>query len=259
MLNYTLKTHTQFKLISIHWQRKIFHNTGDSRKDGTPESARILSQSESNLRGPIGEGSVNIEIRSQQDNNAKTIGGAKSTEVLNRPSSHLHPSRGFYRQFSGNGGMNPSVSVVNLRSTDSSSPVGRLLPGGSVDDMNPRRGNLTPEGRYFQNRVTGPPNLSSGRNSAAALAMTAPQLKRVLSNEMLAPKSRSVENLYEGRMIRSSNSEISLQPRALYPDGRPLGGASAGGHHTNPRMKGTKSEQVLTKIGKLEKVISKFC
>ena len=234
----------------------VFSIGGDSGKDGTAESARILSQSESNLRNTIGDGSVNIEIR-QQDYN-RQIGGAKSADMLNRlaaSTSHLHPTRNMYRP---HGGMNPSVSVVNLRS-DSSSPIagGRLMPGGSVDEVN-RRQTLTPEGRYFQNRIVGPPNLAiggrNGNSTANLSAITAPQLKRVLSNEMLAPKSRSVENLYaEGRM-RSSNSEISLQPRALYPaDSAGHGGVSSG-HHTNPRMKGTKSEQVLTKIVKLEKV-----
>ena len=183
--------------------------------------------------------------------------------MLNRlaaSTSHLHPTRNMSRPL---GGMNPSVSVVNLRA-DSSSPIGgRLMPGGSVDEVN-RRGTLTPEGRYFQNRIVGPPNLATGGrngNSTANLsAITAPQLKRVLSNEMLAPKSRSVENLYaEGRM-RSSNSEISLQPRALYTADSAVGGNGgvSSGYHTNPRMKGTKSEQVLTKIGKLEKVRNIF-
>ena len=81
------------------------------------------------------------------------------------------------------------------------------------------------------NRITGPPT-----------SRPTPQLRRVLSNEKLAPKSRSVENLYEQQRIRSSNSEISLQPRTIYSD------------QYSSRIKGTKSEQVLTKIGKLEKV-----
>ena len=253
---------------------------GDSRKDGSPESARILSQSETNLRllpggsgngsggganggNAVGEGSVNIEIR--QQGHGGGVASSKSSEMLHRYHPHYLRNTGaaagggLYR-----GGWNPSVSVVNLRSSADSPPVGGR--------------NLSTPPNFHQNRIVGPPPTvvipptpTAGANLTRAqqLAAAAPQLKRVLSNEMLAaaaaPKSRSVENLYETRLMaamRSSNSEISLQPRILYPDaviggssGALLGGgAGIGGSHTNPRMKGTKSEQVLTKIGKLEKV-----
>ena len=45
-----------------------------------------------------------------------------------------------------------------------------------------------------------------------------------------------------GVCLKPSNSEISLQPRALYLD------------PPHSRLKSTQSEQVLTKIGRLEKV-----
>ena len=67
-----------------------------------------------------------------------------------------------------------------------------------------------------------------------------PQLRRVLSNDKLAPKSRSVENLFEAR-LRKATSEMSLQPRPGYQE-------------TSSRLKGTSSEQVLTRIGKQDKV-----
>lgn len=89
-----------------------------------------------------------------------------------------------------------------------------------------------PSSRFF-NRMTGPPNVNK----------LPPQLNRVLSNDKLSPKSRSVENLYDQRLgLKSSNSEISLQPRGLYLDGP---------HY---KLKTTQSEQFLTKIGRKEKV-----
>ena len=82
--------------------------------------------------------------------------------------------------------------------------------------------------------MTGPPNVHK----------LPPQLNRVLSNDKLSPKSRSVENLSDQRQLserlKSANSEISLQPRPLYLD--------------QQRLKSTMSEQVLTKIGRTEKV-----
>jgi len=110
------------------------------------------------------------------------------------------------------------------------------MAGGSVDELRytQRHSHTQSEhAKYFQNRITGPP--MGGKLT--------PQLRRVLSNEKLAPKSRSVENLYNDHRIRSTNSEISLQPRHVYAD------------HYGTRIKDrTQSEQVLTKIGKLEKV-----
>ena len=89
-----------------------------------------------------------------------------------------------------------------------------------------------PSSRFF-NRMTGPPNVNK----------LPPQLNRVLSNDKLSPKSRSVENLYDQRLgLKSSNSEISLQPRGLYLDGP---------HY---KLKTAQSEQFLTKIGRKEKV-----
>ena len=93
-------------------------------------------------------------------------------------------------------------------------------------------GGPRPSSRFF-NRMTGPPNVNK----------LPPQLNRVLSNDKLSPKSRSVENLYDQRLgLKSSNSEISLQPRGLYLDSP---------HY---KLKTTQSEQFLTKIGRKEKV-----
>ena len=74
-----------------------------------------------------------------------------------------------------------------------------------------------------------------------------PQLNRVLSNDKLSPKSRSVENLYDHRLsgsgLKAANSEISLQQpgQGLY-------------HGSSRPLKSTQSEQVLTKIGRTDKV-----
>ena len=87
--------------------------------------------------------------------------------------------------------------------------------------------------RIYQTKLTGPP--VSGKDPTHAS-----QLRRVLSNDKLAQKSRSVDNLFEAR-LRKATSEISLQPRAGY-------------NEHNARLKGTSSEQVLKRIGKQEKV-----
>eukprot|EP00092_Neocalanus_flemingeri_P106006 GFUD01135959.1.p1 GENE.GFUD01135959.1~~GFUD01135959.1.p1 ORF type:complete len:966 (-),score=163.01 GFUD01135959.1:94-2991(-) len=197
----------------------------------------VLSQSETNLRRiGDGSGSINIEIRQP------------GIDALSKSSEHLlYGGRGVNRP--SKVPMSHSVSVVNLRaSTD------HLNQGRSGDGLNallrqrtnsfgastgvglkPNKSLLHSENnsRFFQNRISGPPNANK----------ISPQLNRVLSNEKLSPKSRSVENLYDQRLaIKPSNSEISLQPRALYLD------------PPHSRLKSTQSEQVLTKIGRLEKV-----
>ena len=115
-----------------------------------------------------------------------------------------------------------------------------LFPGGkasksvvSLRQKTESGGGGRPSSRFF-NRMTGPPNVNK----------LPPQLNRVLSNDKLSPKSRSVENLYDQRLgLKSSNSEISLQPRGLYLDSP---------HYK--QLKATQSEQFLTKIGRKEKV-----
>merc|ERR1719474_1907100 len=214
---------------SLHSSDYSYPRTrGDDRK---------LSQSETNLRRiGDGSGSINIEIRQP------------GTDVLSKSSEHL--------LYGGRGGpsrqskvpMSPSVSVVNLRASSD-----QLNQGRSVDGLNallrqrtnsfgtqsgvvlrPNKSLFPPENNSrFLQKISGPPNANK----------ISPQLNRVLSNEKLSPKSRSFENLYDQRTpIKPSNSEISLQPRALYLD------------TPHSRLKSTQSEQVLTKIGRLEKV-----
>eukprot|EP00090_Calanus_glacialis_P000862 TRINITY_DN10610_c0_g1_i2.p1 TRINITY_DN10610_c0_g1~~TRINITY_DN10610_c0_g1_i2.p1 ORF type:complete len:989 (-),score=168.99 TRINITY_DN10610_c0_g1_i2:2508-5474(-) len=213
---------------SLHSSDYSYPRTrGDDRK--------VLSQSETNLRRiGDGSGSINIEIRQP------------GTDVLSKSSEHLlYGGRGLNRP--SKVPMSPSVSVVNLRASSD-----QLNQGRSVDGLNallrqrtnsfgtssgvvlrPNKSLLNSENSRFFQKISGPPNANK----------ISPQLNRVLSNEKLSPKSRSFENLYDQRSaIKPSNSEISLQPRALYLDPP----------HT--RLKSTQSEQVLTKIGRLEKV-----
>jgi len=213
---------------SLHSSDYSYPRTrGDDRK---------LSQSETNLRRiGDGSGSINIEIRQP------------GTDALSKSSEHLlYGGRGLSRP--SKVPTSPSVSVVNLRASSD-----QLNQGRSVDGLNallrrrtdsfgtqsgvvlrPNKSLFPSENnsRFFQ-KISGPPNANK----------ISPQLNRVLSNEKLSPKSRSFENLYDQRTpIKPSNSEISLQPRALYLD------------TPHSRLKSTQSEQVLTKIGRLEKV-----
>ena len=191
-----------------------------------------LSQSETNLK-KIGDnsGSINIEIRQQPG----VEGLSRSTEQLG------------YRGGGGGGGRPhkvPHTSVVNLRSSSDKLRAGRSVDGlhallrqrtERTESLGGLQAQTRPNNsKFFQNRlIAGPPNVHK----------LPPQLNRVLSNDKLSPKSRSVENLYDQRLaMKPSNSEISLQPRAMYLDS------------SQYKLKSTQSEQVLTKIGRTEKV-----
>ena len=195
---------------------------------GSGEYALSPARSETNLRkvsGPGDSGSVNIEIRQQQAG-AGQGAGHRSTE-------QLQPGPGKQAR---------STSVVNLRSSSER----QLAAGRSVDGLNALFRQRTdsaasshrpPASRFFPARVTGPPTATASK--------LPPQLSRVLSNDKLAPKSRSVENLYDQRLgLKPASSEISLQPRGLYLD------SGAGGG----RLQAAQSEQLLTRIGRREKV-----
>ena len=203
---------------------------------GSGEYALSPARSETNLRkvsGPGDSGSVNIEIRQQQAGAGAGQGAGQGAG--HRSTEQLHPGPGKQAR---------STSVVNLRSGSER----QLAAGRSVDGLNalfrqradsaassqPRPG---PASRFFPARVTGPPTATASK--------LPPQLSRVLSNDKLAPKSRSVENLYDQRLgLKPASSEISLQPRGLYLD------SGAGGG----RLQAAQSEQLLTRIGRREKV-----
>ena len=207
-----------------------------STEDSQASLTRVLaplSQSETNLK-KIGDnsGSINIEIRQQPG----VEGLSRSTEQLG------------YR--GGGGGRPhkvPHTSVVNLRSSSDKLRAGRSVDGlhallrqrtertERTESLGGLQAQTRPNNsKFFQNRlIAGPPNVHK----------LPPQLNRVLSNDKLSPKSRSVENLYDQRLaMKPSNSEISLQPRAMYLDSPQY------------KLKSTQSEQVLTKIGRSEKV-----
>ena len=197
---------------------------------GSGEYALSPARSETNLRkvsGPGDSGSVNIEIRQQQ------AGAGAGQGAGHRSTEQLHPGPGKQAR---------STSVVNLRSSSER----QLAAGRSVDGLNALFRQRTdsaasshrpPASRFFPARVTGPPTATASK--------LPPQLSRVLSNDKLAPKSRSVENLYDQRLgLKPASSEISLQPRGLYLDS----GAGAG------RLQAAQSEQLLTRIGRREKV-----
>ena len=197
---------------------------------GSGEYALSPARSETNLRkvsGPGDSGSVNIEIRQQQ------AGAGAGQGAGHRSTEQLHPGPGKQAR---------STSVVNLRSSSER----QLAAGRSVDGLNALFRQRTdsaasshrpPASRFFPARVTGPPTATASK--------LPPQLSRVLSNDKLAPKSRSVENLYDQRLgLKQASSEISLQPRGLYLD------SGAGGG----RLQAAQSEQLLTRIGRREKV-----
>ena len=226
--------HSQYVKSSKKDQSGIIHSvqilTGGSQSS-LQSGDYILSpaKSETNLRKIGDTGSVNIEIRQSGQE-------AHNHEALSRSSEQLqYPGK--YSKLSPH-----TVSVVNLRS--GSDKMSALAQGRSVDGLNAlfrqrtdsHGSSRSSNSRFFQNRLlTGPPNVNKLN----------PQLNRVLSNDKLSPKSRSVENLYDQRHgLKASNSEISLQPRALYLLDNP----------DSSKLKSTQSEQVLTKIGRSEKV-----
>ena len=219
--------HSQYVRSSKKDQAGIIHSvqilTGGGQ--GSLQSGDYVlspSRSETNLRKVAGDnGSVNIEIR----------GGAGGQEMSRSQEQLLkYPGAGV--------GSKHNNTIVNLRQTTE-----RLAHGRSVDGLNHLFRQRTDSGssrptnsRFFQNRMTGPPMTSSGHKLP-------PQLNRVLSNDKLSPKSRSVENLYDQRLsgsgLKPANSEISLQQP---------------GHPLYRPLKSTQSEQVLTKIGRTDKV-----
>ena len=199
--------------------------TGNSLQSTEGSLTRVLSpfsQSETNLK-KIGDnsGSINIEIRQPGAEAAKL---SKSTEQL------------LYR--GPRAAKVPHTSVVNLRASSEKLNKGRSVEGLNAllrqrTDSLGGLPNRPSHSKFFQNKMAGPPNVHK----------LPPQLHRVLSNDKLSPKSRSVENLYDQRLaLKPSNSEISLQPRAMYLD------------PSQYKLKTTQSEQVLTKIGRTEKV-----
>ena len=104
-----------------------------------------------------------------------------------------------------------------------SSPMGHSRSVVNLQQDEPARTNS----KFFQ-RISAPPPPGT---------KVSPQLHRVLSNEKLSPKSRSVENLSE--RARRDLAETSLQPR----------------HHgdldsPSSRLKGAQSEQVLSRLGR---------
>ena len=160
---------------------------------------RLLSQSESNLRR-LGEGSGSINIEIRQPGSSGLEGSRSSEHLLFRP------ERQQGRKLSP---MGHSRSVVNLPLAEAD-PSARS--GGS---------------KFFQ-RISAPPPPGT---------KVSPQLHRVLSNEKLAPKSRSVENLSE--RARRDLADTSLQARAPLQEDSP-----------SSRLKGALSEQVLSRLGR---------
>ena len=194
------------------------------------------SRSETNLRD---SGSVNIEIRQ-----TGAGAGASDDPSISKSSEHLGGGGGYLpSKYSSKLSPSTAVSVVNLKSSSEKLSQGRSVDGLNAlfrqrtDSSGSNGQGLRPSNsRFFANRIAGPPNVHK----------LAPQLNRVLSNDKLSPKSRSVENLYDQRHgLKTSNSEISLQPRALYLDSP---------QYPPYKLKSTQSEQVLTKIGRTEKV-----
>ena len=173
--------------------------TGGSQGQGGAGERRLLSQSESNLRRlGEGSGSINIEIRQQ---GSSGLEGSRSSEHL-----LFRPERQQGRKLSP---MGHSRSVVNLPLAEAD-PSARS--GGS---------------KFFQ-RISAPPPPGT---------KVSPQLHRVLSNEKLAPKSRSVENLSE--RARRDLADTSLQARTPHQEDSP-----------SSRLKGAMSEQVLSRLGR---------
>lgn len=130
------------------------------------------------------------------------------------------------------------VSVVNLRGSSDNLHHLPRKPAGSRPKLIP--GHIVVPGAQGQSNKM------------------SPQLNRVLSNKSLNPKSKSVENLFDGSPaalgLKSANSEMNVH--------RPTGisSSSARGHLGLPvgpkyqRLKGTVSELNVNRIGSTEKV-----
>ena len=220
--------HSQYVKSSKKDQSGIIHSvqilTGGANAQSSLQSEDlVLSRSETNLRKVAGDnGSVNIEIRQTPGAGPPDPGVSGQDDTSSSKYAKQSPN---------------TVSVVSLRSSSeklAAAAAAQSLFRNRADSGSSyvQQGLRPQNSRFFQNRMTGPPNVNK----------LPPQLNRVLSNDKLSPKSRSVENLYDQRQgMKASNSEISLQPRALYLD-------------NYNKLKSTQSEQVLTKIGRTEKV-----
>ena len=119
------------------------------------------------------------------------------------------------------------VSVVNLR--------------GSSDNLLRKPG---PRPKLIPGHIVVPQGGHSNKMS--------PQLNRVLSNKSLNPKSKSVENLFDGSPaalgLKAANSEMNVHRSASRGHlGLPVG-------PKYQRLKGTVSELNVNRIGSTEKV-----
>lgn len=127
------------------------------------------------------------------------------------------------------GGLEQSRSSEHLLYRPERQPVRKVSPMGhsrSVVNLQTAEDTNRPSSKFFQ-RISAPPPPGT---------KVSPQLHRVLSNEKLSPKSRSVENLSE--RARRDLSQTSLQPRH-----HPLDSPSS-------RLKGAQSELVLSRLGR---------
>ena len=202
----------------IHDMHSQYVKGGGSKKEGgIIHSVQILTGGQQQVaQGPT-ERLVDRRLLSQSETNLRRLGeGHGSINIEIRQPGGLEQSRSsehlLYRQDRqpGSRKMSPmghSRSVVNLQQGEDSS-----------------RSNS----KFFQ-RISAPPPPGT---------KVSPQLHRVLSNEKLSPKSRSVENLSE--RARRDLNETSLQPRHQ--------------HHQldspSSRLKGAQSEQVLSRLGR---------
>ena len=201
----------------IHDMHSQYVKGGGSKKEGgIIHSVQILTGGQQQVaQGPT-ERLVDRRLLSQSETNLRRLGeGHGSINIEIRQPGHLEQSRSsehlLYRPE-----RQPSSRKV--------SPMGhsRSVVNLQLQQEEPTRSNS----KFFQ-RISAPPPPGT---------KVSPQLHRVLSNEKLSPKSRSVENLSE--RARRDLSETSLQPR----------------HHQldspSSRLKGAQSEQVLSRLGR---------
>ncbi len=210
----------------------------------------------------------------------KNGGGGGSVSVVNLPAvvnnnSSNSSAEELYHGYNNNN---------NNNGGESSNPLFPRFGGGGSSNNSRYNNFLYPDRNsrgFFPHQATAAThNTSSSSNSNLTAFGRGGQLHHLLSQERLFHnRSRSVENLFDqqGTLLRhaATASDISLQPRPSAGSyyGEPLvagplrsaasavavGGGRVHQQQQQQRMKATQSEQLLTKIGKLEKVNRSYC
>ena len=202
----------------IHDMHSQYVKGGGSKKEGgIIHSVQILTGGQQQVaQGPT-ERLVDRRLLSQSETNLRRLGeGHGSINIEIRQPGGLEQSR------------SSEHLLYRTERQPSSRKVSPMGHSRSVVNLQLGEEPTRSNSKFFQ-RVSAPPPPGT---------KVSPQLHRVLSNDKLSPKSRSVENLSE--RARRDLNETSLQPRHH--------------HHQadspSSRLKGAQSEQVLSRLGR---------